>query len=118
MIIDLKRTLFPYAHALLMIDGGGSLVPDFQPGPPYLHAPVQLLVIEKIDLRHQSGFPDDLPFQHQRSSMKVGTGAWSVESPVVRTSHAQCFIAHRIPAELGICGKLNALRRKGKTDFR
>ena len=30
MIIDLKRTLFPYAHALLMIDGGGSLVPDFQ----------------------------------------------------------------------------------------
>lgn len=52
MIIDLKRTLFPYAHALLMIDGGGSLVPDFQPGPPYLHAPVQLLVIEKIKFRH------------------------------------------------------------------
>ena len=49
MIIDLKRTLFPYAHALLMIDGGGSLVPDFQPGPPYLHAPVQLLVVKEIN---------------------------------------------------------------------
>lgn len=42
----------------------------------------------------------------------------SLRTVVVRTSHAQCFIAHRIPAELGISGKLNVLRRKGKTDFR
>ena len=36
-----------------MIDGGGSLVPDFQPaGTRHAGTPVQLLVIEKIKFRH------------------------------------------------------------------
>ena len=52
MIIDLKRTLFPYAHALLMIDGGGSLVPDFSARPALFARTSQLLVIEKIKFRH------------------------------------------------------------------
>ena len=86
MIIDLKRTLFPYAHALLMIDGGGSLVPDFQPGPPYLHAPVQLLVIKEIKFRHPAEFREIGGADHHGGTMGKGRLARLVELSLVDLS--------------------------------
>ena len=105
------RALLVEYRAAGIVDDAPALFAD-------AYRPVQLLVIEEVDLRHRSGFFERFAPDHHRRAVRIGRVVRGVVPPVVGFPEADQGVAQRDARQGRVARELNMLRRSEKPDFR